>query len=78
MSVTDPASEVMTVAEVAVHLKVHAKTVYRLWKSMGLSGFRVGGEYRFRRPDIDEWIRESEKASLKKPGVPTIARWGRA
>jgi excisionase family DNA binding protein len=63
----NPARALMTANEVAVYLKVHRSRVYQLMKRNGLPSFRVGWEYRFRRADIDEWIRARKKASSKKP-----------
>ena len=58
-----PASEIMTADEVAAFLKVSRATVYKLMKSKKLPGFRLAGEFRFRRSDIDAWMRRP----LKKP-----------
>jgi len=57
----DPASEIMTADELAAFLKVSRATVYRLMKSKELPGFRLGGEFRFRRSDIDAWMRRPVK-----------------
>jgi excisionase family DNA binding protein len=53
----------MTADEVAAFLKVSRATVYKLMKSKKLPGFRLGGEFRFRRSDIDAWMRRP----VKKP-----------
>jgi excisionase family DNA binding protein len=57
----------MRIDEVAAYLKVHPTTVYRLLKRKQLPAFRVGTDFRFRRADVDEWIREKERARLEKP-----------
>jgi hypothetical protein len=36
------------------------------------SEYAVTGEGRFRRADIDEWIRKKEQTSLEKPGALTV------
>jgi excisionase family DNA binding protein len=56
----------MTVAEVATYLKVHPRTVYRLVRRKQLPGFRVGGDLRFLRADIDALIMKKEQASQKQ------------
>jgi excisionase family DNA binding protein len=61
----DPASEIMTVGEVAAYLKVHPMTIYRLVKRRELPSFRVGADHRFSRADIDEWIRKTTSGSGK-------------
>ncbi|MBN1629280.1 MAG: helix-turn-helix domain-containing protein [Thermoleophilia bacterium] len=44
--------------EVAEHLKVGAKTIYSLVQRGHLPGFKVGGQWRFRRKDIEKWVEE--------------------
>jgi excisionase family DNA binding protein len=51
-----PASDVMTAQEVADYLHCHYYTVYRMVRRGALPVFRLGGDYRFRRSDIDKWI----------------------
>ena len=59
----------MTVQHVAAYLNVDPKTVYRLVGRGDLPGFKVGGAWRFRREDIDEWIaKQKEVATKKKAG----------
>jgi excisionase family DNA binding protein len=48
--------EFMTLPEVARLLRVANKTVYALLKREGLPAFKVGGQWRFQRADIDAWI----------------------
>ncbi len=48
--------EVLTIKEVATMLKVGEKTAYTLAQSRELPGFKVGGQWRFRRSDIQAWI----------------------
>ena len=56
----DPA---MTVREVAEHLNVDEKTIYRLAQRGDLPGFKVAGTWRFQRPDIQGWIDERKRRS---------------
>lgn len=48
--------EILTLPEVAQLLKVTDKTVYSLAQKGRLPGFKVGGQWRFRRADLDSWI----------------------
>jgi len=48
--------EILTLPEVAQLLKVAAKTVYTMAQKGELPGFKVGGQWRFRRTDLDAWI----------------------
>jgi excisionase family DNA binding protein len=49
-------TDIMTIREVAEYLKLTDKTAYRLAAEGKLPGFKVGGAWRFRKGDIDEWI----------------------
>lgn len=53
--------EIMTLKEVAVYLKLAEKTAYKLAAAGKLPGFKVGGSWRFKREDIDQWIEDSKK-----------------
>ncbi len=46
----------MTLNEVATYLRCHPSTVSRLLKAGGLPAFRLGGDWRFLRSEIDKWI----------------------
>jgi len=48
--------DVLTIREVAEFLKVNEKTVYSLAQQRRIPGFKVGGQWRFRREDLDAWI----------------------
>ena len=49
-------AEILTLKEVAKYLKLADKTAYRLASEGRLPGFKVGGSWRFRKIDIEEWI----------------------
>jgi excisionase family DNA binding protein len=48
--------EILTLPEVAQLLKVADKTVYTMAQKGELPAFKVGGQWRFRRADLDSWI----------------------
>jgi len=48
--------EILTLPEVAQLLKVAEKTVYTMAQKGELPAFKVGGQWRFRRADLDVWI----------------------
>ena len=50
------ADEILTVGEVARLLKVAEKTVYTMAQKGDLPAFKVGGQWRFHRADLDNWI----------------------
>lgn len=48
--------EILTLEEVAAYLKAGKRTVYRLAAEGKLPAFKLGGTWRFRRSDLDDWI----------------------
>ena len=48
--------EILTVGQVAYFLKVADRTIYRLAAAKEIPAFKVGGSWRFRKADIDDWI----------------------
>jgi len=48
--------EIWTIKEVAAYLKLKEKTAYALVAKGKIPGFKVGGAWRFRRADIENWI----------------------
>jgi excisionase family DNA binding protein len=53
--------DIWTVKQVAFYLRVNPKTVYELVNSGELPGFKVGGSWRFKRADINQWVDERKK-----------------
>jgi excisionase family DNA binding protein len=56
--------EILTLPEVAQLLKVAEKTVYSMAQKGQLPAFKVGGQWRFKRVDLDAWI-EQQKAAAR-------------
>ena len=50
------ADEILTVVEVSRLLKVAEKTVYTMAQKAELPCFKVRGQWRFRRQDLDTWM----------------------
>lgn len=55
--------EILTLPEVAQLLKVAQKTVYSMAQKGQIPAFKVGGQWRFKRVDIDQWIEQRKAAS---------------
>jgi len=51
-------TDIMTIREVAAYLKLTEKTAYRLAAEGKIPGFKVGGSWRFKRSDIEQWIEQ--------------------
>lgn len=58
-------SDIMTIKEVAAYLKLKEKTAYRLAAEGKIPGFKVGGSWRFKQGDIEQWI-ESKKEHINQ------------
>ena len=59
--------EILTLPEVAKLLKVAVKTVYTMAQKRRLPAFKVGGQWRFKRVDIDRWI-DRQKTNVRNDG----------
>ena len=62
-----PRERLLTVAEVADHMRVSSMTVYRLIKAGSLKAVRVGKNYRIRTSDLDEYL-SSSSVDVDGPG----------
>jgi len=51
--------EAYTAEEIAKYLKLHPYTIRRLARERKIPSFRVGGQWRFRKDEIDVWSRNS-------------------
>ena len=59
--------EVLKIKNIAALLKVGEKTVYSMAQSGELPAFKVRGQWRFSKKDIDDWI-EQQKNKLSRLG----------
>ena len=64
---TGPETDIMTVREVADYLNCHYSTIYRLLGNGAIPAFRLGADWRFRRADIEQWIKEQAVVSESEP-----------
>ena len=59
-----------TVEEIAEYLRLHPYTIRRLAREKKVPAFRAGGQWRFRKDDIDRWSKSypfvKEKVRSKK------------
>ena len=59
--------EILTIRDVATLLKFGEKTAYTMAQSGDLPGFKVRGQWRFRRADLDAWIlQQVEQAKAER------------
>ena len=64
-----PYEEVLKLKDLASLLKVSEKTVYSMAQSGELPAFKVRGQWRFSRKDIDGWIEKQKRmpADINEP-----------
>lgn len=56
-------TDILTIKEVSEYLKLAEKTTYRLAAEGKIPAFKVGGSWRFRKSEIDNWIESQKKAT---------------
>ncbi len=61
-----PASEVLTIEELAGYLKVPKSTLYKLVREGAVPCQKVGKHWRFHKEAIDEWLREHPEHNTRK------------
>ena len=71
--------ELLTVRALQDLLHVDRTTIYRMLQENRLPGFKVGGQWRFSRQEIDGWLAEqqlprAEGAAEKAPGLSQAAQ----
>ena len=49
-------TQIMTLKEAAKYLGVHTITVYRLIQSSDMPVFKLGGQWRFKKDLLDNWL----------------------
>ena len=64
--------DLMTAREVANYLKVELRTVYRYLKDGHLPAFRMGGQWRLRKEDIDRWLLEHAPIQIRRRQPPRL------
>jgi excisionase family DNA binding protein len=55
--------EVLKLKDIAALLRVGEKTVYSMAQSGELPAFKVRGQWRFSRKDIDLWIEQQKRST---------------
>ena len=49
-------NDVMTLKEVAKYLGLHVMTVYKLTRERRVPAVKIGGQWRFKRGVLDDWL----------------------
>ncbi len=58
--------ETLTPSEIAKILKLHPFTVTRLAREGKVPAFKVGGSWRFRRDEFEQWITSRKSKALQR------------
>lgn len=58
-------AEAYTAEEIAKYLKLHPYTIRRLAREKKIPAFRVGGQWRFRKDEIDTWSKSKQRFKRK-------------
>lgn len=54
-------NDLMTVKELAAHLKIGERTLRRYYKEKGLPFVMVGSQYRFRPDQVERWLEDQSR-----------------
>tara|TARA_B100000614_G_C14438363_1_gene449158 strand:+ start:723 stop:920 length:198 start_codon:yes stop_codon:yes gene_type:complete len=63
-----PESEIMTIREVAAYLRLAEKSVYRYAAEGKIPGVKIGGAWRFRRDEIEEYTKTKRNEKVSSNG----------
>ena len=66
--------QVLTLKEVAALLKIAERTAYSMMQAGELPGFKVGGQWRFKRADIEAWIEKQKEDAGTQPARGGVGR----
>jgi excisionase family DNA binding protein len=69
---------IFSAKEAAAYLGVSRDSVYDLCRAGKVPGFKVGGQWRFSKSELDAWVvRESRKTCGRTRSPPRPGAWGR-
>src|SRR5437660_5447179 len=73
-AVNGPPGEVLTLAEAAAYLRLPEQDVIAAASSQGLPGWLVGGEWRFLKTALQQWLSASQPtAEMRKAAQMALA-----
>ncbi|MBI4848072.1 MAG: helix-turn-helix domain-containing protein [Nitrospirae bacterium] len=58
---------IMTVKEVAIYLRLHESSIYRMCQAGDIPASKVGRGWRFKKDRIDAWLAQTYNESENKP-----------
>jgi len=57
--------ELLTLEELAKYLKISKHTLYKMLEKGEIPAFKIANQWRFKKSDIDKWIEQQRKTTLK-------------
>ncbi|MFH1096005.1 MAG: helix-turn-helix domain-containing protein [Candidatus Desantisbacteria bacterium] len=51
---------IMTVKELALYLRLHESSIYRMCQAGSMPAYKVGRSLRFRKEEIDAWLAQTQ------------------
>ena len=61
--------DLMTLPEVAEHLRIGRRTAYGWAKASKIPAFKIGASWRFDRKDVDRWVEEQKLIAHQKRNI---------
>ncbi len=62
LATTSPSGDVLTLSEAAAYLRVPEEQLLRLAKDHELPGRQIGGEWRFLKSGLQDWLRAPQRS----------------
>ncbi|MEK6715770.1 MAG: helix-turn-helix domain-containing protein [Candidatus Omnitrophota bacterium] len=59
-------NRLMDIEELAHYLRLRKQTIYNWLSKRKISGIKVGGVWRFERKEVDLWLENQRRVSLKE------------
>ena len=64
----------LSVKDIATYLGVRRETIYKWMERKGMPAYKVGHLWKFRRDEVDEWVRHGKAADDKDAKSNEIER----
>lgn len=58
--------ELLTLEGLAKYLKISKHTLYKMLEKGEIPAFKIANQWRFKKSDIDKWIEQQRKTTLKE------------
>lgn len=66
----------LTVEQIAAHLQVSKETIYRWLDRETIPAHRIGRQWRFQAPEVDEWVRRGGATENHRPNEKQTSEAG--